>query len=139
LAVLAIGAGCGGGDDDSLSKAEFVKQADAICTQKEAEKNKALEAGFQQAGKEGKKGKKVEEELVTDTALPPISEMTEELGDLGAPSGEEDKAEAMVEAFEEEVEKIEGDPGSVLTGAGGEFAKANKLAKEMGLKVCSQI
>jgi hypothetical protein len=139
LVVLAIGVGCGGGDDDSLSKADFVKQADEICARKEAEKNKKLEASFQQLGKEGKSGKQAEEELVTDAALPPISEMTEELKDLGAPSGEEDQADAMVEAFEAEIEKIEDDPASVINETGGEFAKANQLAKQMGLKVCSQV
>jgi hypothetical protein len=140
LVVLAIGVGCGGGDDDSsLSKADFVKQADEICDRAETKKNKDLEAAFQKLGKEGKSGKKAEEELVTGTALPPISEMTEELKDLGAPSGEEDQADAMIEAFEEEVEKVEGDPTSVISGEGGEFDKANQLAKKMGLKACSQI
>lgn len=139
LAVLAIGVGCGGGDDDSLSKADFVKQADEICARKETEKNKDLEAAFSQLGKEGKSGKKAEEELVTGTALPPISEMTEELKDLGAPSGEEDQVDAMIKALEEEIEKIEGDPSSVISGSGGGFDKANRLAKEMGLKACSQI
>ena len=139
LVVLAVGVGCGGGDDDSLSKAEFVKQADEICARKEAEKNKDLEAAFQKAGKEGKSGKKVEEELVTGTALPPISEMTEELKDLGAPSGEEDQVDAMIKALEEEIEKIEGDPASVLAGTSGGFDKANQLAQKMGLKACNAI
>jgi hypothetical protein len=140
LVVLAMGVGCGGGDDDSsLSKAEFVKQADEVCTRAESKKNKDLEAAFQQLGKEGKSGKQAEEELVTGTALPPISEMTEELKDLGAPSGEEDQVDAMISAFEEEVEKVEGDPASVINGSGGEFNKANQLAKEMGLEACSQI
>jgi uncharacterized membrane protein YdbT with pleckstrin-like domain len=139
VVVLVAGAGCGGGDDDSLSTAEFVKQADAICTNREAEKNKNLEAAFQKANQEGAKGKEVEEKLVTETALPPIREMTEELSDLGAPSGEEDQVESMIAAFEAEIEKIEGDPASALTGSGGSFEKADQLAQGLGLKACSQV
>ena len=141
LAVLAVGVGCGGDDDSgsSLTKAEFTKQADAICKKQEEKKNNALTTAYEKLGKEGKEGKKAQEEVIADVALPPISQMTEELADLGAPEGEEEKAEEMVAAFEEEVQKIEDDLPGTLSGKVGNFDKANKLAKEMGLKDCSLI
>lgn len=140
LAVLAVGAGCGGDDDSSsLTKAEFVKQADAICKKQEEKKNNELTAAYEKLGKEKKEGKKEQEAVITDVALPPISQMTEELADLGAPEGEEEKVEEMVGAFEEEVQKIEDDPAGTLTGKVGTFDEANKLAKDFGLKDCSLI
>jgi hypothetical protein len=144
LLALVIGAGCGGGDDEesSLTKAEFVKQADAICARQDDAKNKALEEAFREQGDKNLKGQKAQEaqeEIIADAALPPIDQMVEELADLGAPSGEEEKAEAMVEAFEEEVGNIEGDLKGTVEGKVGLFDKANKLAQELGLKSCSQI
>jgi hypothetical protein len=138
LALLVVAAGCGSdGDDSSLTKAEFVKQADAICARQDGKKNKALEKAFG----EGAQGnpQKAQEKIIADVALPPIAEMSEELADLGGPSGEEEKAEEMVEAFEEEVEKIEADIPGTVAGKVGNFDKASKLAKDFGMKACAQI
>ena len=142
LMATMVASGCGGGDDDSsLSKAEFTKQANAICSKRENEKNEALTKGYENPEKYGidSKGKKAEEELISKLALPPIVTMTEELGELGAPEGQEEKVEAMVRAFDDEVGEIETDLKGVLTGEVGEFAEANKLAKELGLDACSSI
>jgi hypothetical protein len=140
VALLALASGCGGSDDDdSLTKAEFSQQGDKICKEANADQQKALAAAYKKLSKEGAKGKKVEEELITNTALPPIAKMTEELGDLGAPEGEEEKAEEMVEAFEEEVQKIEADPGGALSGTVGAFDKANKLAEDFEMKACAAV
>ena len=139
-AVLAFAAGCGGSDDDdTLTKAEFSKQGDAICKRANSDQQKALTAAYAKLSKEGAKGKKVEEDLISNTALPPIAEMTEELGDLGAPEGEEEKAGEMVKAFEDEVQKIEDDPRGALKGTVGSFDEANKLAEGFGMEACAAI
>lgn len=138
--MVAVMAGCGGDDESSsLSKAEFTKEADAICARQEEKKNKDLIAAYKKYGEEGRKGKKAQADFILEAALPPIAQMTEELADLGAPSGEEDKVEAMVQALEEEIQNIEDDPIGTATGKVGDFDKANKLAKELNLKACSQI
>ncbi len=141
IALLILGGvatGCGGGGrDTSLTAAEFKKQADAICARAEKAKDESVNAAVQGRGK--KSGKAFEEELVGTAALPPIADMTEELRDLGGPSGEEKNAEAMVAAFEEETQKLEADPASALNGAGGQFEKANEAAEELGLEACSRI
>ena len=56
-----------------------------------------------------------------------------------APSGEEDKVEAIVDALEAGAEELEDDPGSLLDGKGtGPLDKANELASEFGFKECGQ-
>lgn len=138
LAVAIAGAGCGGGDDSGsgLTKAEFVKQGDAICAEADAEKNAGLEAAFERQTKSGNPlSKGFEQKLVTEVALPPVSAMTEELAALDAP---DEEAEAIVSAYEESVREIEDDPSSVLGGS-NPFEAADKLAGEYGFKRCSEI
>jgi hypothetical protein len=140
MVVLALAAGCGGGDDaSSLTKAEYSKQGNAICSRANTDQQKALTEAYGRLNEEGAKGKKVEEDLIADTALPPIARMTEELADLGSPEGAEGEADEMVEAFEEEVQNIEEDPRGALTGTVGSFDKANKLAGEFGMNSCASV
>jgi hypothetical protein len=142
VVIAAVATGCGGGDDDdSLTKAEFTKQGNAICLQSENEKNEDLQDALSNPEKYDveQRNAKGELELLEKVALPPIVKMTEELAALGAPSGEEEKVEAVIAAFEEEIEKIEANPQSVVSGTGGEFTEANKLAREIGLRACNSI
>jgi len=139
LALLVLSAGCGSGDDNSLTKAEFVKQADAICKKGEKKKNDSLVSAYKKVGSENKESKNAQEEIIVDVALPPISKMIEELDGLGALNGEEEKAERMVEAFEEEAENVEEDPAGTIAGKVGNFDEANKIAKELGMEDCSAI
>lgn len=139
LLVTAAVAGCGGGGTTALTRAEFRKQADAICASREAEKNKALTAALERLGREHKQSQRDQEKLISTVAVPPIAQMTDELSGLGAPEGEEAKVEAMVAAFEEELEKVEADPAGAVTGKVGFFEKADKLAKGFGLKACALI
>jgi len=133
---VALLGGCGGGDDEaSLTKAEFIKQGDAICAEAEEKKNAALEKAFQK--KENQSSQKaVQERLVTEVALPPVATMAEELADLGAP---DDQASAIVEGYEEAVEEIEADPAAAVASEEGPFKEPNELAADYGFKECSQV
>lgn len=143
LVVVAV-SGCGGdggGDGDQLSQAEYRKQAAAICTQANAQKDKAVAKAYENPTKAGiasNDDKQIAVEILAELALPPIATMNDELRGLAAPGGTEVKAEQMVDAFEAEVAKLEANPNSVLNG-GGEFQEANELARELGLRSCSEI
>lgn len=139
FAIALVGAGCGGGDDSTssgLSKAQFVKQGDAICAKAETKKNSDLETAFKEGSKGGKPlSKSFERQLVIEVALPPIVTMTEELAALGAPDGD---GEAIVSAFEDGISAIEDDPGSVLDGS-NPFEEADQLAGQYGFKACAEV
>jgi hypothetical protein len=143
-AILFIVAGCGGGDDSSstsssITKAQFIKQADAIC----AKGNKENEAEFEEFAKE--KGlseskeptKAQQEEAISDIVAPGVQKQIEEIDALGAPEGDEGKVEAMIAAVEEGAGKIEENPASLIEGK-NPLAKGSKLAKEYGLKTCGE-
>jgi hypothetical protein len=137
--LVALVAGCGGSSDSSsLTKAEFIKQADAICTKGE----KSLEESAEKFAKEndvntGKPTKAQQEEVIQQVVAPEIRQQAEEIGDLGAPSGEEDKVEAIVTSVEEGADELESKPAQLIEGK-NPLEHGSKLAKEYGLKVCGE-
>lgn len=140
LALAALFAGCGGGDDSSssLTKAEFVKKGNAICTAG----NKEIEGGFEAFAKEhhlsGKQApSKAESKEAAETILiPAISKQIEKIRALGPP---DEEAEEVVESAEESLEKAEEDPVAFIEGEGGDsFAETNKKARAYGLTVCGE-
>ncbi len=137
--LIALVAGCGSSSDSSsLTKAEFIKQADAICTKGE----KAIETGAEKFAEENnvnteKPTKAQKEEVITQVVAPSIRKQGEEISELGAPSGDEDKVEAIVDSVEEGADELESKPAQLFEGK-NPLAAGSKLAKEYGLKVCGE-
>lgn len=128
----------GGEGSSSLTKAELIKQGDAICKQG----NEDVEGEANEFAKENgidvnKPSTSEQEEVVSEVIGPAIMRQAEKIAELGAPSGEEEEVEAIVAAVEAGAEEAEQEPGSILNGkGGGPFAEANKLASAYGFKVC---
>jgi len=134
-------AGCGGGGDDSssgpaISKAVFIKKADAVCQGG----NERMEVDFAAFLKEKKNIKKPSqadyEELVGEVVVPNLRREIKEIRALGAPSGDEDKVDAYLEAVEEGLETAEDDPTVAVKSSEAVFGVSSRLAKEYGLEVC---
>jgi phosphosulfolactate synthase (CoM biosynthesis protein A) len=149
LAIALVG-GCGGGDDSgstggegsdsgsSLTKAEFIKQADKICEEgNESINNEAEEFAEENEIDTENPTTAEQEEVVSDVVAPGIRDQAEKISDLGAPSGEEDEVTAIIEAVEGGADEVEASPETIVEGTGaGPFEEANELANEYGLKVC---
>jgi hypothetical protein len=104
LLMLGVGVGCGGGSGDTTSditKAQFVKKADAICADFSDKRAAAAEKEFNSkladAGKLTSEVKELGEKLLDESILPLLKEQQEELESLGAPAGDEETVEAMME------------------------------------------
>src|SRR5690242_14940555 len=124
LALLALlVAGCGGSSEEELTKSEFVKQGNAICTQAAKNREKAVFELLKNANPQG--GQKVIRKEAAETALPFYEEAAEQLDSLGAPAGDEAKVEALVTAMEEAAAKIHANPQSAFAGD-LPFRKPNK-------------
>jgi ABC-type phosphate/phosphonate transport system substrate-binding protein len=141
LAVVPIAGGCGGGSDDSsadatISKAAFVKKADAVCLHG----NKRMEvafARFLEANKNIKRPSDADfEELVGKVLVPNVKREIKEIRALGAPSDDEDKVGEIVTALEEGLETAEGNPQAAVNSSEAVFGISSRLAKEYGLEVC---
>jgi hypothetical protein len=138
MAFAAIAAGCGSSDSTtdstaSITKAEFLKQGNAIC----AAGNKEINAGFEEALPKGKQPSKAELSEAMETVLiPSVSKQVEEIRALGAPEGEEEAVEQFLAGAEEELEKGEEEPASLATEAS--FHKTSQEAKAIGLVRCAE-
>jgi hypothetical protein len=132
LVLAALLAGCGGEDEEALTKAQFVKQGDAICARQSKQKDAELIKGYESLEKNA--GRQAEAQLIADIALPPIAEMTEELADLGLPEGQQDEAEQFISEMETAISEVEEDPTRALTTE--PFDKAKASAKRLGFTAC---
>lgn len=143
VAVALIAAGCGSSSDktevtaSSLTKAEFIKKADAICSKGE----KQIQGEFvaYATGHKEELEEPTEESFATlaDTIIVPgVEQEIEEIRSLGAPKGDEEKVEAILASLEEGIEKADGTPRVMVENTSEVFAKSGKLAKQYGLQVC---
>lgn len=134
--------GSGGGSDttvseSSISKAEYVKQAEAVCEKG----NEELEADFATFVKEKENVKKASEadyvELLEKVVAPNISAEVEELRELDVPKGDASQVGAMLIAREESLSIAEEEPKAMVADSEKVFGKATKLASAYGLKACA--
>lgn len=133
---------CGGGDDDStaatLTKSEFIAQADAICKDgEEALEQEADEFAEENDVDTENPTEAQQEEVISDVVAPAIRQQGEEIAELGAPEGDEETIEAIVEAVESGADELESDPASLLEGK-NPLGEGSKLAREYGLKECGE-
>ena len=132
--VLAF-AGCGGGDDTtSLTKAQYVKQANAICKKGEEERSALLQSATENVNREFNDAEK--EKVVMTVFVPPYRQTIKKLEELPSPEGEEEAVEAITKAMEVAAKRVEADPLKGLEDI-SQFEEANKLASAYGLTSCA--
>lgn len=142
LALLALfAAGCGGDDEEALSKPEYVKQGNAIC----AKFNKDIEADTEKAFA----GIESEKDLTADVArtffegaLPKFNAAIDDLKELKAPEGDEETVDKIYEAGEKEADQISDameDDAKVkaLVTSESVTPEFEKLSKDYGLDTCA--
>ena len=137
IAVVGLAAGCGGGSG-RLSKEEYAKHADAICTKYNA-KLKALSRPTSIGALPD----------YVDKALPLARKGDEELRALKPPKDEEQTAKEWLDQNDSVVGSMErlrdaakkGDRAGIQTAlneATSANRTANGLARQLGLKVCAR-
>jgi hypothetical protein len=148
VAVLVAAAviGCGGGDGggtSSVTKAEFISRADAICkktiTRREAAVLALLKEQRERGEPTAREVQEQTEEVLLEVALPALSQLTDELAALGRPAGGGNEVDAMIEAYRVAIEEAEAEPAIFVDGEADPFAQPRKLAVAYGAKVCYQV
>jgi len=135
---------CGGDSDSSttvasISKAEYVKQADQICAKTEKRQLALLNTLQEEQAKDGKAngGKGSEVEMVIAAGLPPVRKQLEELTALPSPEGGASQINSYLKALEDGVTAVEDNPSSLLGLDTNPFAAAEAQAIKAGFKVCA--
>jgi hypothetical protein len=142
VGVVALGAvigGCGGGGDSSstLTKAEFVKQANAICATRKQEWESGL-ASYNEEVKEKKatSDPKAQEEIavvqIEETMLPAVKTQLTAMEDLAAPEGEEAAVTKMLGGLSKEIKQVEKE-GIYGLSKTHQFEDFEEEAKKLGL------
>lgn len=146
LAGLAAGCGSSDGDDattdpapTALTRAEFIAQADEICT---ATEQRIERAAVKLRAAARKAGDQLAVPLVTQflkkTSLPAYEEMLGKLRALTPPVADEKTVDGYIAALASAIDTVKADPVkySKNTAPGDPFAGANARAKTYGMKVC---
>jgi hypothetical protein len=142
-ALTAAGCGGGGGGDSSttagpLSKDEFIKQADRICSEGDA----ATQAEFQRAFP-NQQSPPTGDQLaqVAKIAGQGVKDEITKIRALGPPAGDEAAVTSFLNAADSGADQIISHPEQ-LQSSGQEpnpdIAKADQEAKAYGLQVCGQ-
>lgn len=139
LSILGA-AGCGGAADaPPLSKAEFVKRADAACTQRVEEARAKFLAYGESVTKPQESPAERQAHLATVAQTIIVPELREQVADvrsLGAPKGDEQAVEAILGAIENGIPKAVAHPKRAIEESANLFEPAARLAKAYGLRVC---
>lgn len=132
IAIAAlVWAGCGSGSEDSLTKAEFARKANIICSkwqQVRGERYSAAKSKFAPLNSSRNKKRAI------IFILSPYEATIDGLGELSPPAGEEEKVETFVKAMEQEMDQVKKEP--LLATKKPVFQKSNELVESYGLDEC---
>jgi hypothetical protein len=148
IAALAI-AGCGDSDSDSsgasaggegavesgsLTKEEFLEQADKACA-KLASEAKARYVKFAEEFYDPKGNQGQQATVLIKAVIPYFEDQIDEIESLGAPSGDEDEIEEILVSFQASVDQARAQPMSFISSE-APLGNTTKLASAYGFKAC---
>jgi len=149
LAIAVVGVGCGDdeessgaeGSASSLSEAEYVERANAVCSRSKQRLLKEM-GEFTPTRVKENPGKITPAattfaESFRVVGLPAIERHVEELRGLGLPSDDEDDADAVVVAMERAVRAAKQDPPISDAAFLQQFNASAELARDYGIGACA--
>jgi hypothetical protein len=140
VVTLAVGVGGFAGvavAGEQLSRKEFLKEGNAVCKAATQEINAVFEQAF--AGL-GENEEPTEEQFAAAAAgaVPVFRTALDEIDGLEGPASLEKQVGKLLGQYNAVVDDIEADPAIGFSSETDPFAKADKLAKKVGLKQCAQ-
>ncbi len=139
VALVVIGtvvvAGCGGGEDTAeatatSSKAEFTKQAHAVCAENRKEREAVLARFYKKPSKGNEEA--ALEALLEESLLPLLQKELKALEDLAPPEADQATVDQMLQSLARNLEEIE-ERGAAVAGDYKFFSRFEKEAEDYGL------
>ena len=121
-----------GSDSSSISKAEFVSKANALC----ASFSETISRPEVVLGPDSTKEQITT--FITDVLVPEFSNTIEAIRGLGFPNGDEVALESMLADTEIVLNELATDPAATLTMSVSPFTSVNGRFKDYGLTVCAE-
>jgi hypothetical protein len=120
---------------EQLSKKQFLKEGNAIC--KSA--NQEIDAVFEQVLGDST-AEPTDEQFAAAAAgaIPIFRTALDDVEGLQGPASLEKQVDKLIGQYRDVADDIEADPASAFSPETDVFAKADKLAKKVGLKTCAQ-
>jgi hypothetical protein len=147
LAVLLLAAGCGGGDSSStsadeitvktssLSKAEFIKRADAVCEAARKEFDREYNVFLRRKFGKNTDERVLQAELADTVIIPSFAKEVDGISALGAPNGDEQEIASFLKALQKRLNELHEDSSELSNEM---FNKPAKLAIAYGLNGCAK-
>lgn len=135
--VLLAGAGCGGGGDEtSLTRGEYIDQANKICVHGKLEREQLLK-GAEKLVKPGEKpSTATKERVMISIVADPYQKMVDELKELELPEKGQDEFKEALASMEKSSREVHKDPLKAITSI-AQFEESNELARKSGLEHCA--
>lgn len=138
VAAAAIAAGCGGGGDESLDKAEFVEQAQAACDAEKGNLFAKINIYAARNKQPGESFRELRAKTYEAVQLPIIEAELAALRELGVPEGDATGLEAFFEAEQRAIDSVAAaDDDRSRAEMKRRFSAAAKLARDYGIPRCA--
>jgi hypothetical protein len=142
LAVALLVAGCGSSSsasDEPLTKAQYVKKANAVCTTYGKRVFAEVGAYLKKHPARKTPSEAQSSGVMGSVVLPGLASEVEALKALPAPRGDGAQIEAMLAKLEAGLAEGETDPTHFFSSQKSEFSRGVKLAQAYGLKGCGTL
>ena len=151
LAIAAFAVGCGGEDEDassaaaagsasSLTKAEFISKANAICARRKRKLLRDL-SDYSLAYREQHPNRRASANAfpggLRTVGIPGLQAQADELRKLGLPADDEGGAEAYLDAFQEAIDSARDRPRTDGAQFLRDFEESRDLARDYGIGACA--
>ena len=146
VAIAFAAIGCGDDDEDpaststssELTKAQFIREANRICKQQDGKIERASQQFFADAPNDREPPPQEVAQFGKKTVFPAIQDEIDRIRALGAPAGDTEEVQKMLEAAESGLQTLEAEPAQLERGAiASSFEEFQKLASAYGLDECA--
>lgn len=141
VVMLFALSGCGGGEEQALTKKQYVDRATAICTRFSKDLVRETEAFSKEHGLNAEPDQHEREQIILGVLLPNVEERLDELKTLPAPKGEEATIAQMISTQEVALEEARSHPvrsAAPIAHRGEPFRMAMDMTAEYGIWLCGQ-
>lgn len=123
-------------ETSSLSKMEFIAQANKICKEERAQFDVEYASFLARIAKSRESEKAQTKEFAATILAPRYEDVVEGIENLGAPGGDEEQISVFLSALQNELDETSANPLRELNKL-TPFTRSSKLATEYGLSICA--